>query len=372
MKAALLPLAAALSLAPLAQGAETAAHGCDHPALNLAPYAWKQKGPTAEATMPGAYVKAAFRGSATVGLIVDGATNRGCPATSMPVVEFSVDNGPYQVVPLTRTDGTYTLPLGERLTTAEPHRVEVYFRAADLTQDRWTSSRTHLQIAGLALDADGTLLPWPKCRKRAIGFGDSITEGVGGDGLFTSWQSLAVNNARATWLPIVCAALDCEYGQLGSGGLGMVRALNLPPLPQVWDHYDASTSRLTGGRLLPEPDYVFCALGTNDYEKDITADYTNWLAAVRKACPDARVFCVVPPLGVHREEVRAAVGGRRKAGDVQVHLIDTAPLQDGFRGGAKPTRLAFDGAHPTVFGQALLASLIAVEAQKVLDQGARP
>lgn len=59
--------------------------------------------------------------------------------------------------------------------------------------------------------------------KRAIGYGDSITEGVGVDGLFTSWSLIGVNNARATWFPLVCAVLDCEYGQLGSGGWGMAQ-----------------------------------------------------------------------------------------------------------------------------------------------------
>src|ERR1700730_1427509 len=108
-------------------------------------------------------------------------------------------------------------------------------------------------------------------------------------------QSLGPNNARAAWFPVVCAALDCEYGQLGSGGQGMTRALEMPPLGQTWDRYDATTSRLTGGLLVPEPDYVFCGMGTNDFEKDISADYTAWLAAVRKACPHAHLFCVVPP-----------------------------------------------------------------------------
>ena len=58
-------------------------------------------------------------------------------------------------------------------------------------------------------------MPRPRATEGAIAFGDSITEGVGVDGLFTSWQKLDVNNARETWFPIVCAALDCEYGQPG-------------------------------------------------------------------------------------------------------------------------------------------------------------
>ena len=46
----------------------------------------------------------------------------------------------------------------------------------------------------------------------------------------------------------------------------MLKPMALPPLPQSWDRYDAATSRLTEGRLVPEPDYVFCCMGTNDFQ----------------------------------------------------------------------------------------------------------
>jgi lysophospholipase L1-like esterase len=375
------PASAASERATLAAATDkrqeaTTVIACDHADFGLAPYVWKRTGAghtaRAEATMPGAYFKAVFRDSKTVGLIVDSTANNGCPTSSMPVVEFCVDDGPLKIVPLTRTIGIYTLPLGDHLETTAQHRLDVCFRAADLTQNRWRASTSHLRIAGLVLDHGGSLLPCPRRPKRAIGFGDSITEGVGVDGLFSSWQSLGVNSARAAWFPIVCAALDCEYGQLGSGGHAMVRPIELPPLPETWDHYDATTSRLTNGLLLPEPDYFFCCMGTNDFDSrtrlplDITAEYTRWLIAVRKACPHAQVFCVVPPLGWHRAEVKAAVVARNKADDAKVHLIDTAPLQDGFRASGA-SRLAYDGVHPTVYGNALLGALIAVETQEILD-----
>jgi lysophospholipase L1-like esterase len=316
--------------------------------------------------MPGAYVKAVFHRSTTAGLIVDGTANRGCPAPSMPVVEYSIDEGAFEHVQLTRAGEVYTLPLGKGLDQGASHRLEVYFRAADLGQNRWISPTAHLRIAGIALDAGGSLLPCPSRPQRAIGFGDSITEGVGVDGLFTSWQSLGVNNARGTWFPIVCAALNCEYGQLGSGGQGMTRPIEMPPLPATWDRYDAATSRLSGGLLLPEPDYIFCGMGTNDFGKDITADYVRWLTAMRTACPHARFFCVVPPLGFHAAEVQAAVAARNKAGDPRIYLIDTAPLKAAFRAGKGATQLAYDGVHPSMYGSAMLGALIAVEVQKIL------
>jgi lysophospholipase L1-like esterase len=344
----------------------------DHADFKLAPYVWKRsgKGPgaRAEAGMPGAYLKAAFRGSTSVGLVLDGSINRGCPAASMPVVEFSLDDGPFKVAPLARTDESYVLPVASGLDAAALHKLAVFFRASDLTQRRWESSIAHLCLAGLLLDEGAALEPYPARARNALAFGDSITEGVGVDGLFTSWQKLGVNNARETWFPIVCAALDCEYGQLGSGGLGMTRQLNLPPLRQIWDHHDPATSRLSGGLLLPEPDFVFCSVGTNDFEKDITADYTAWLADLRRASPRAQVFCVVPPLGVHKQEIEAAVKARNQAQDARVYLVDLARLGHSFRSGRGATELAFDGVHPSGYGHAMLAGLIAVEVQKALGR----
>ena len=342
----------------------------DHPRLFLAPYVWKVTGKgaesRAEAAMPGAYLRAEFRGSGAVGLRIDGEANRDCPPQSMPVVEVSVDSGPFRSLPTGGRMGVETVGLAAGLDVAKSHRVEVVFRASDLTKQRWASSLTHLRIAGLALDEGATLLDVPTRPRRAIAFGDSITEGVGVDGLFKSWESLDVNNARATWFPIACAALDCEYGQLGTGGHGMSRPIQIPPLNETWDRFDPETSRLTGGKLLPEPDYAFCALGTNDFETDITADYTRWLASMRAACPNARIFCVVPQLGWHEREIRDAVEARRKGGDDRVHLVDTPTLRHGFRAGQGATQFALDGVHPTVYGQGVLGAAIAVEAQKAL------
>jgi hypothetical protein len=346
--------------------------------IRLAPYVWKRFGAgrtaRAEATMPGAYFKAIFRGSPAIRLLIDGAANNGCPPAAMPVVDYSLDHGGFRTIQLTKTGEIYALPLGEGLDSGAEHRLEVYFRAAGLGPNRWQAPTVHLRIAGIDLEAGGTLLPCPVRTKRAIGFGDSITEGVCIEGLCPYYSNLMMNNARATWFPLVCTALDCEYGQLGTGGQGMVKPLEIPPLPQTWDRYDATTSRLTDGLLTPEPDYIFCALGTNDYQGDadhftlppIAEEYTRWLAAVRQAAPHAMIFCIVPPLGWHAGEIAAAVDARNQSGDREVFLVDTAPLKAGFRvKGA--TQLAADGVHPSVYGNALLSALIAVEVQKILS-----
>jgi len=362
---ALLFLAAAAHAAPMTVP-------CDHPDFGLSPYSWKLSGTgddlRAEATMPGAYFKTIVKGTGFIGLLADGSANDGCPPASMPFIEYSVDDTPFSAQQLTQTGAVYSFPIMTDLNPAFPHKLEVYFRAADLGQKRWNASTAHLRIAGLSIEAGGTLTEYPKRAKRAIGFGDSITEGVGVDGLFTSWQSLAVNNVRAAWFPVVCAALDCEYGQFGSGGQGMVKELEMPALIKTWDHYDAAASRLTNGLLVPEPDYVFCCMGTNDFGGiDITNAYTDWLTAVRAACPTANIFCVVPPSGVHRTEIQTARAARNNAGDRLVHLIDIPALNSVITAHTGATQLTCDGVHPNVYGQALFGASVAVQAQKALD-----
>ena len=351
----------------------------DHENMVLAPYAWKRFGTgadaRAEATVPGAYLKIIVQHSAELSLLVDGEANNGCPATSMPVIDFSVDGGAYKTVQLSKTGSVYALPLGENLKNDTPHRVDVYFRAANLGPERWKTSKVHLRIAGVEVDEAGTLLPCPKRAKSAIGFGDSITEGVCVEGMCPYYSNLLMNNARMTWLPIACAALDCEYGQIGSGGQGVLKPMSLPPLPESWDHYDAATSRLTNGLLLPEPDYVFCCMGTNDFQGDgndrkqldIAPAYIAWLVSMRKACPNAMLFCITPPLGWHVAEIAAAVAARQTAGDPKVFLIDTAPLKSGYAA-SSATQFAPDGVHPSIYGNAILGALVAVEAQKIISK----
>lgn len=346
---------------------------CDNPDFGLSPYTWKCSGvgdnARAEAMMPGAYFKTIVAGTARIDVAIDGVANTGCPSSSMPVIEYSIDDSPFVTKQLAQTGAVYAISLATELDRAVSHRIEFYFRAADLTQKRWTSSAAHLRIAGVSLDEGGTLTAYPMRPKRAIGFGDSITEGVGVDGLFTSWQSIGVNNARGSWFAFVCNAINCEYGQLGSGGQGMVREFEIPTLLKTWDRYDADTTRLTDGLLLPEPDYVFCCMGTNDYGGiDIASAYGKWLTTVRKACPHTHIFCVVPPSGVHRNDIRSVVATRNEIRDDRVHLIDIPSLNSAITARAGASQMTFDGAHPTMQGEGMFGASVAVKVQEILDR----
>jgi hypothetical protein len=79
------------------------------------------------------------------------------------------------------------------------------------------------------------------------------------------------------------------------------------------------------------------------------------------------VFCIVPPLGWHAEEVARVVSISRQKGDARVFLVDTAPLRHLFKVNA-PTQVACDGVHPHGYGNALLGAFIAAEAQKAISR----
>jgi len=101
---------------------------------------------------------------------------------------------------------------------------------------------------------------------------------------------------------------------------------------------------------------------------DMRAAYSGWLTAVRKSCPNARIFCIIPPLGWHASEIQEVVNSRHAAGDRKIYLIDTAPLKAGFGIDKGPTALGVDGVHPSEYGDAMLGAVIAVETEKVLSK----
>jgi lysophospholipase L1-like esterase len=342
----------------------------DHPLILRSPYTWKIIGAgesvTAEACMPGAYVRLRVSGTSAIQLEIDGTAHLGSSAELMPVIEYQVDAGPLQHLQLPLVSQRLLVPLAQGLDPASAHAVELMFRAGTLV-DRWLTAKPRLRLAGFLLDASALVLPTTRRALNAIGWGDSITEGVGVDALFTSWAILEPNNARGTWFPIAASALGAEYGQLGTGGQSMGAHIHggLPPLTETWSVYDSSgASRLREGRLDPAPDYIFCNMGTND-RTDPSAPYQEWLTQVRTAAPHAHILVVIPINGFWRAEITALVRQRQAAGDPQVHLIDCPELQPLAPAQGRPTALALDGVHPTLLGEALFGAAIAVQTARL-------
>lgn len=337
--------------------------------LFFSPYTWQDRGNGRfTARMPGAYLKIKTERTSSLSVLIDRTENAGCPAEAMPVMEISLDNAPVQIIPVPAWDQSddplYELPIIQNGNPTVIHSAEINFRASNLMRKRWFNPDTHLTVVGIALNEEGHLLPPAPRPRLAIGFGDSITEGVGAEKTFVSWNDLSANRSAGSWFPLLCAALGCEYGQLGTGGQGLILdTYTMRSLVHTWDQFTEGVSRLDHGLLLPEPDYVFCAMGTNDFDQttkipfQIEADAEKWLTNVRNACPHARIYWLIPPLGQHESEIRRAVDRRNASGDDLVWIIDTSPVRNGFDITGKPSRYAGDGIHPGPEGNAILAAL---------------
>ncbi len=344
---------------------------CDDENVYFAPYAWKPTAtygtPTREATFPGAYVKTVVKNTSKVGLIIDGTTQKDMVEIGRPRIEYSVDGLAFKEFILTTEGNVYTLPLAENLDRTKSHTVLVYFRSAHLGCNRWAGHESHLFIKGFEVDPRGTTEKPEIKPGLAMGFGDSITEGVGVDQLFTTWDDLTPNNARVTWFAMLCEMIGCEYGQFGSGGQGMINEqMAVPPLPLTWDKYDAETSRLVDGKLVPQPDYIMCAMGTNDERIEKEADaYIDWIKAVRKAAPKSYIVIVVPPSGVQRNNLQKTAAAFKK--DKRVLYIDTVNLNEMITvRPPEPTGMAYDAVHPTEYGQGMFAGCVAVQLLKLI------
>ena len=371
----LLVIAALTALTVSVQAAKTIY--VNHPAFGLSPYTWHLSQsfgtPSAEAPNPGAYFKTTVSGTSTIKVKIDGSCNEGYPDKINVFTEYSVDGAPFEVKQLERIFEPYDITLAEGLDPAVDHTVQFYFKSGDIM--RWESHTPHLRIKGLVADNGASLKVYPKRSKTVLAFGDSITEGVGAESTFTTWNDVSGCNARVTWLPVVCDALDCEYGQVGSGGEGMWQPqMPIPPLYKSWKYLWKDVSRLKGGKLVPEPDYIFCNMGTNDYQLpmenhsydvDIYTPYMSWLKQVRAAAPKAKIFCIVPPCGEHLENITRVV---KDFNDKNTYLINVPNVADRITvHDWHLTTLTYDGVHPTVHGHAILGASIAVQIQKALD-----
>src|SRR5689334_21594078 len=124
---------------------------------------------------PGSYLKTAFTGS-TAWLSFDiGSIRNGVG----PKFRWSIDNRPFETV-VVQPDATRLL-LAERLEPGS-HNLVLYLASSDANYDRWKLPEEAIKLKGLILDDGGKVESGADALKpagkRAIFFGDSITEGA--------------------------------------------------------------------------------------------------------------------------------------------------------------------------------------------------
>jgi lysophospholipase L1-like esterase len=336
---------------------------------------------------PGAYLKAKFTapvGNVTIAIDVSALTGAGAASNQYPAVAYSLDEGAFVAVQLTSASTAITIAVA----TAGVHTLFLYFKQyaplGGTTVDRWVTPVNQVRITGLTLPAGTTqpLTQAPTLRsKRALGFGDSITEG-------SNSVSGGTDDPLLSYLRACMAGLDAEFGIVGFAGQGWTYAPSSTGVKKfhtpaddantTWNKYFAGQSRLVSGLFSPAPDYITVAHGTNDAlqaiaNATVTAAANDWLTAVRAAAPSARVFVLVPPGRYKKTALTAAT-----LPDATCYLIDLgaevagglvaygSEAGDGAAGYGAASRRSVDGLHPNAVGHAELGARLTDAIQLLL------
>jgi hypothetical protein len=288
-------------------------------------------GPVAVSVNSGAYIKAMFSGSVRASFALEAtkpSTEAEATSTHYMNVVYSIDNKPWVEVPIFGNTTEIVIPYAEVNATIT-HTLQLQIYNSLQGANRWNSPATGgaaLVVKGLTLDGGAKVLPPALLPRRAIFFGDSITEGVNAECRNTPETvaaegggvarvpgdvpepggDLSANSATKTWGPTVAAALRAEYSQVGFGSLGWVvsgaggvPAFYVPGQESVnsWNkHYN------TANRSFDNLDYIFVGHATNDGLREgskataaVTAAVTGWLGGARAAAgPKTAIFLCVP------------------------------------------------------------------------------
>jgi lysophospholipase L1-like esterase len=333
---------------------------------------WGQVGPeAAESDWPVA-VRCRFKGSAIGMRMTDGHANW----------MVAIDGNPARhIVSGHTTDTLLASGLGTGTHTMELCRTS-------------EASRGRISFKGLLLPKDGRILPLPPERKlKLLFFGDSITCG-GGNWNFMPGGNREKTNSYFAYPAIVARTLDAEAHIVARGGIGMWRnwdgsrkpSSHVAVLPDYFDRPFFDNGGDDPHRWTPkplwdhsrfQPDAVTVFLGTNDCctvdlgdgERPVDRPafrkaYVRFLGRIRKAYPNAWIFCISPvcPAQSHticRMDIERVVKSRRDPKIVHCNIFEGGGWQMASGGtpwldtGSKD--FIGDWTHPTVEGHEKLA-----------------
>lgn len=338
--------------------------------LVRSPYNWYIAGSTSMlAINPGAYFKLGFTGTSVI-LKVNTATLNGLLAKEYPRIRYSIDGGATQDYQLLSGDTQISLASGLAEGT---HNLTVWFLSSDLyNSDRW-SGNTSLKITGLILDVNATTTAPTILPKRLIAFGDSETEGAAATGSYLNPLDLTnysnYEDSTTAYIVGVATDLNAEYGQIAFGGQSWDASFRgVPALPDSWNYYYSTNSRLAGGLFTPAPDYLFVNLGTNGGVNASTL--SSWLTSVRAAAGNAcDIFVIVPFNRSGSANTTTGFNNYKTAsGDANVFLIDLG--SDGNTYSTTTPTYSNDGLHPNIAGHAQLRTLVSAAALSDIDETA--
>lgn len=219
------------------------------------------------------------------------------------------------------------------------HSLEIAVKDVDERADRWVPPLASAVVfRGFLIDAKAQTLPLPPPPSLKMEFyGDSITQGVRALNMAIG---TAGSDGTADYAFLTALAFGALENQVGFGRQGIIRTGNgnVPPAAQSfrWNYQ--------GSRADPAfvPQVVVVNQGTNDgafASAQFEPAYRAYIEEIRKAYPQAWIFCMRPFGGYHDADIRHAVISMR---DRKVVYVNTS----GWLSASDFT----DGVHPTVAG----------------------
>lgn len=201
-------------------------------------------------------------------------------------------------------------------------------------------------ITSFTTDSGGTMLPPAGANAirslNIIAFGDSIMAGGLTDGV--NFQ------AQLSFINPVAEALNANLGQIAYSGQGYeVAGSAFASLLSAYTFHTTGVSRLVGGLLVPQPDYILVQHGVNGTTTSI--DVSTLMAGLRTIAPNAKILSVIPFGQYASAAISSGTSGSR------VFLINCGvPASIGLTSGSGPSQYSSDGTHPLYAREGLLGA----------------
>ena len=297
----------------------------------------------------GASFKLAFMDTKFVHLNVDTSRFHYPSPSRLPIVAWTVNNGPVQTHQLKA--GEDSIGLFSSVVDRDEKSVKVidfYIKGLSPFEDRFQGDvpANSLTITGLILGPDGKIVDPPRTNPLWLNLGDSILSGDGAalaakQGRPANDLWAASDDARASYGYLLATHYGYRESRLAFGGYAWTGGGGgNPQVAALIDQLTSTTSRLTDDKLVPCPDVVLINLGENGAPKPEPV-----IAALTKlrlrASPATKVIVMIPVSGKARAEVSNAVQTYLESTkDAHTHLVDLGPI----------TFDTCDGQHPTASG----------------------
>ena len=321
--------------------------------LYFSPYNWNTVGNNRMQTAAaGAYFKANFTGTSFTAIFDTYLLSATNGATSnWPRLVYQIDGGAWQSTQINQN----IMALASGL-SAGSHTIRCALKMIIETYDRWTGPDNALRLLAVAVDT-GSSISTPTIKtKKAIFFGDSITEGFRVNGSNSSTDG----DSTKDYAFLLGDDIDVEFGVIAYSGQGWsdTGQGNVPTFTDAWDYHSSGVSRLVGGVFSSTPDYIFINHGANDTgvaDATLRSVVTATLAEIRTAAPTSEIFLIMP-FGQGRTKLTAITNGENDFGDENVIHIDLGA--SGVTWATLNPTYSYDGIHPNGSGYINIANAL--------------